>query len=74
MNIEHEIDLNKMLQIVNNAVYACEKRYLLDIEEKVLLGSLKDKTYEKIAEDLDYSPEYISRDVGFKLWKILTIA
>ena len=74
MNIEHEIDLNKILPIINDAVYASEERYLKDIEEKVLIGSLQNKTYGEIAKEIGYSEEYISRDVGFNLWKILTKA
>ena len=74
MNIKHEIDLNKILKIINDAVFNCEQRYLKDIEEKVLIGSLQNKTYKEIANEIGYCPEYISRDVGCRLWKILTKA
>lgn len=74
MSIKYEIDLNRILKIINDAVFACEQRYLRDIEEKVLIGSLQNKTYGEIAKEIGYCPEYISRDVGYKLWKILTKA
>lgn len=72
MNTKDIKSLDKILQVINDAVYTCEGRYLKDIEEKVLLGSLKKQKYQEIAEEHGYCTEYISQDVGFKLWRILT--
>ena len=74
MNNEDNNYLEKILQIINEKVHNSEGRYLKDIEEKVLLGSLKKQKYKEIAEEHGYCTEYISQDVGFNLWKILTEA
>ena len=47
---------------------------LRDIERIVLEGSWHKKTYEAIADEADYSPGYLSRDVGPTLWKDLSAA
>lgn len=72
MNTEDIKSLERILQVINDAVYTCEGRYLKDIEEKVLLGSLKGQKYQEIAKKYGYCTEYISQDVGFKLWRMLT--
>ena len=69
MNSEYT---NRILRVINNAVYTCEGRYLSDIEEKVLLGSLKEQKYEEIANKHKYCTRYISQNIGFNLWKMLT--
>ena len=65
---------DKILQVINDAVYTSKGRYLKDIEEQVLLGSLKKQKYHEIAEEHGYCTKYISQDVGFNLWKMLTEA
>lgn len=67
-------DIDKILQVINDAVYPCEGRYLKDVEERVLLGSLKKQKYKEIAKEYGYSHGYISRNVGPQLWQILTEA
>ena len=74
MNTKDIKDLDTILQVINDAVYTCKGKYLKDIEEKVLVGSLKGQTYEVIAEEHGYSHGYISKDVGYKLWQALTEA
>ena len=65
---------DKILQVVNQAVYACEGRYLKDKEEKVLIGSLRGLTYKEIAKENNYVSSTLARDVAPKLWRILSEA
>ena len=67
-------DIDKILPIVNQAVYACKGRYLKDKEEKVLIGSLKGLTYKEIAKENNYVSSTLARDVAPKLWRILSEA
>lgn len=64
--------INLVLQVINNVVYTYKGRYLNDIEEQVLSGSLEGKKYREIAEEHQYCTEYLSQDIGFKLWRMLT--
>ncbi len=49
-------------------------RYLSDVETAIVTGALGDRTYEEIAEQSGYSVSYIKRDVGPKLWQLLSKA
>jgi hypothetical protein len=62
------------LSIVNSALFERFGRYLNDVETAILIGSLQKQTYDKIAEDSGYSESYVRRDVGPKLWKMLSEA
>jgi hypothetical protein len=62
------------LSIVNAALFERFGRYLNDVETAIVIGSLQRQTYEKIAEDSGYSESYVRRDVGPKLWKMLSEA
>ena len=75
-NQENQItlDLNEILQVVNNAVFNYQGKYLTDIQEKIFVGSLNGLTYEEIAQEHGYSYGHVSRTVGYKLWKILSEA
>jgi WD40 repeat protein len=59
--------------ILNNAVLSKEGRSLTKAEKFILTGAWTDVTYETIAEQSqEYSVNYLKRDVGPKLWKLLT--
>ncbi len=60
-----------MIKLTDNIVFAKTGKHLDDLQEAVLCETLKGQKYRKIAEDLHCSPGYI-RDVGSKLWKILS--
>ncbi|GAB4386820.1 MAG: NB-ARC domain-containing protein [Elainellaceae cyanobacterium] len=49
-------------------------RQLNDVETAIVLGVLKNQTYEQIAEESGYSISYLTRDIGPKLWKALSQA
>ena len=75
-NQKHQInlDLNEILQVVNDAVFDYQGKYLTDVQEKIFIGSLNGLTYEEMAQELGYSYGHLSRTVGYKLWKILSEA
>ncbi|WP_416674885.1 WD40 domain-containing protein [Egbenema bharatensis] len=59
--------------VLNQAVLDREGRPLTKAEQFVLTGAWNDATYETIAEQShEYSINYLKRDVGPKLWKLLS--
>lgn len=67
MNFETISDL------LNSAVFAQAARTLTKVEQTILAGAWQNETYESIAESSQgYSVNYIKRDVGPKLWKLLS--
>jgi len=72
--VQITLDLNEILRVVNNAVFNSQGKYLTDVQEKLLIGALNGLTYEEIAQAHGYSYGHISRNVGCKLWKILSEA
>jgi hypothetical protein len=59
---------------VNSAVFQQFGEYLSDAEIEVLQGSWDGLTYEKMAESLYRSVNYVRGDIGPKLWSKLSIA
>lgn len=59
------------LEFIENLVYTKNGKHLSDLEREVFIGSWQGKTYEQI---YPLNPEYIEKDVGFKLWRKLSIA
>ena len=68
------MDLSQALSIANKAMLAQFERGLSDVETAIVKGAWQNQTYEKIAEIFGYSHSYLSRDVGPKFWKILSLA
>jgi hypothetical protein len=66
------ITFETALEIVNAAVFSQASRRLKNIEVEVLQGAWLGKTYDQIALESGYAPEYIKHDVGPKLWQILS--
>lgn len=64
-------NLNSILLAINHVFFACHREYLRDLDEVILIASLKNWTYEEIAEDIGYTHGYIS-DEGSKFWKRLS--
>ncbi len=67
-------ELDEMLAKIDEAVFNIRNRYLKDVETAILRGAIGDRTYEQIAEESGYSASYLKRDVGPKLWKLLSVA
>ncbi|MEM9149450.1 MAG: AAA-like domain-containing protein [Cyanobacteria bacterium P01_F01_bin.3] len=56
----------------DNVLFQSTQQHLSDVECKVLEGAWLGKTYDQMAMDYGYSPEYLNKDVGNKLWRKLT--
>ncbi|WNZ25788.1 NACHT domain-containing protein [Leptolyngbya sp. NK1-12] len=62
------------LHVADEAVFLKAGRRLLPVEVAVLQGSWRRQTYEQIANETNYSVNYLKLDVGPKLWKLLSQA
>lgn len=68
------MDFEQRLEVVNESVFAHFGRHLTDVETAILIGALQSQTYKQIAFNSGYSVSYITRDVGPKVWKLLSQA
>lgn len=68
------INVEQALSVANKAVLARAGRHLSDVEMAILRGAWQSQTYGEIAEAAGYSVSYLTRDVGPKLWKLLSQA
>ncbi|HSM84216.1 MAG TPA: AAA family ATPase [Nodosilinea sp.] len=62
------------LVIADTAVVEAIGRHFNDVETAILRGSWQGQTYEQIADTSGYSVSYLTRDIGPKLWKLLSKA
>lgn len=67
-------DFEQALEVANIAVSAKLGRRLNDVETAILKGAWQNQTYEQIAQTSGYSVSYLTRDIGPKLWKLLSQA
>ncbi len=63
------MDVNQALDFVEKLLYEQTGKHLNDLEREVFLGSWHGQTYEKI---YPLNPQYIEKDVSYKLWKKLS--
>ncbi|GAB4369095.1 MAG: NB-ARC domain-containing protein [Elainellaceae cyanobacterium] len=67
------MNFDTISDLLDAAVLIRESRPLTKVEKTILAGAWQDETYESIAEgSQEYSINYIKRDVGPKLWKLLS--
>ncbi|MBL1198310.1 MAG: hypothetical protein FWK04_04305 [Nostoc sp. GBBB01] len=64
------LTINEAIEIIEAAL---KPESLSNVQEDMFSKIWEGRTYEQIAEDLDYQPEYI-KYVGFQLWRSLTNA
>ena len=74
MNLNTEFTWEKAQQTVENLIFQQTRKHLSDIEVLILRGAWDNKTYEEIAESEGYTSNYLSKDVGNKLWGNLSAA
>ncbi len=60
---------NSALEFVDKLTFFKTGKHLNDLERQVFVGAWDGKTYEEI---YPLNPEYIEKDVGYKLWKKLS--
>jgi hypothetical protein len=63
------MDVEEALEFADKLIFEKTGRHLNDLEREVFLGSWQGNTYEKI---YPLNPEYVEKDVGYKLWKKLS--
>lgn len=65
------MNIEEALEIADRLIYAKTGKHLNDLEREVFLGSWQGHTYEKM---YPLNPEYVEKNVGYKLWKKLSFA
>jgi DNA-directed RNA polymerase specialized sigma24 family protein len=66
------ISFDVALKVADSGVLTKFGRHLKNIEIAVFRGAWQGQTYDQIAEEQGYAPEYIKHDVGPKLWQLLS--
>ena len=74
MNLDIEFNWEKAKQTVDSLIVEKTGKHLSDIEILILHGAWENKTYEEIAEAGNYTSNYLSKDVGNKLWGNISLA
>ncbi|MBP0011425.1 MAG: NACHT domain-containing protein [Roseofilum sp. SID2] len=65
------MNLKEMLKLADELVLVKTNQHLDDLQEAVLRGTVQGKTYQEIADKFRCSEGHV-RDVGSKLWQILS--
>lgn len=65
------MDIEEALEIADQLIYAKIGKHINDLEREVFLGSWQGHTYEQM---YPVNPEYVEKNVGYKLWKKLSNA
>ncbi|MFM2064986.1 MAG: hypothetical protein RLZZ507_4657 [Cyanobacteriota bacterium] len=65
------MNITKVLQFADQLVFSQTGKHLDDTQEAVVKGVWEGKSYEKIADECNRSERHV-RDVGYKLWQILS--
>jgi AAA-like domain/TIR domain len=63
------MDVKEALELIDPLVFAHTGKYLSDLEREIFIGSWQGRTYEEIYPS---SPEYVEKQVGYKLWQKLS--
>jgi len=63
------MDVKVALEFTDKIVYTKTGKHLNDLEREVFIGSWQGQTYEEI---YPINPQYLEKDVGYKLWKKLS--
>lgn len=68
------MDFEEAYKVADDAAFANRAKRLTDAEATVLRGAWQNQPYEEIAARSQYSLNYLKRDVGPKLWRMLSDA
>jgi WD40 repeat protein len=68
------MELEEALDAADTAIFAKTTRRLKNVERAIFHGAWQGQTYSEIASQHGYTGEYLSQDVGPKLWKLLSDA
>jgi hypothetical protein len=67
-------EFEKAFNGADEAVFVKAGRRLSDVEVAILRGAWQGDTYPAIAQTSGYSADYVGKDIGPKLWKLLSEA
>ncbi len=67
------MDVTEVLQLADHLVFQQTEKHLDDSQQTVIKAVWEGKTYDQIA-DLSHLSERYVRDIGYKLWQILSEA
>ncbi|MGD1713043.1 ATP-binding protein [Dapis sp. BLCC M172] len=62
----------KVLELVDDLIFAKTEKHLDDLQKNVLKGTLEGKTYPDIAKDSGFSESHV-KNVGQELWNLLSL-
>ena len=65
------MDIAEVLTLADELIFAKTGKHLDYVQEAILRGTLQDRTYTQIAQEVYSSPSHV-RNVGSQLWKILS--
>lgn len=66
------MNTEEALNIADRAISALTGKYLTDLQIQLLKASWKNQTYEEFAEAHGYCLDYVKKDVGSHLWRLLS--
>jgi hypothetical protein len=72
VNSETELTWQVAKELVEKVIFNTTGKYLSDVEKIVLKGAWDRQTYDEIAETHNYTADYLTKDVGHKLWRKLS--
>jgi len=72
MNSYQNLDIERVLDILERQVFQYLGRHLLESERVVIKGSWDGKDYKVMAQDAGYNTDYLHKEVGPQLWTILS--
>jgi hypothetical protein len=72
LTVETELTWQVAKELVEKVVFNTTGKYLSDVEKIVLKGAWDRQTYDEIAEAYNYTADYLTKDVGHKLWRKLS--
>jgi hypothetical protein len=72
MNLDKDLDIEKVLEILDEQVFQHTGRSLLDSERAVIIGTWHGKNYKEIALDSEYEVQYLQTGVAPQLWTMLS--
>ncbi|WP_341739543.1 ATP-binding protein [Microcoleus sp. CAWBG640] len=67
------MDVEEALEFVDHLALTTTGKHLDSLQKAILRGTWNNQKYKEIAEDHNRSEKYV-KEVGFKLWKLLSVA
>jgi WD40 repeat protein len=70
--MQMSLNLEKLVEFVDEAVHRKTSRRLRDVEVWIFKGAWNDQTYGEIADEHNYTSQYLQQDIGPKFWRLLS--